>query len=236
MTWIEIYSQKWGNEAFIEIQSAGLDVNQFRREPWPPSIKITHEPTKGFFAFGDELGGTAWSVPGYPGKTSQTGRGMNTPSPGWDKKIFYFKTWLKDLKDLLVAVAEYRATPDLWSSTRSEIAVFERFGAAGLENRPFTLEEQKYVAAQLQELKTFITRTGQIEESKLVQIEARLRYLAEASTRMGRKDWLGILIATIFAIVISGLFAPERANELLGFAAALFESLYGFVSHLALPA
>jgi hypothetical protein len=105
-----------------------------------------------------------------------------------------------------------------------------------LENRPFTLEEQKYIAVQLQELKAFITRTSQTEDSKLRQIETQLKYLEEASTRMGRKDWLGILIATIFAVVISGLFAPDRANELLGFAAALFQSLYGFVSHLALPA
>lgn len=133
------------------------------------------------------------------------------------------------------AISQYHATPDLWSNIRSEKPVFERFAAADLENRPFTPEEQKYIAVQLQELKAFIIRTSQAQESVLNQIGSRLKYLEEASTRMGRKDWLGILIATVFTIVISGLFAPDRANELMGFAAALFQSLYAFVWQLPSP-
>ncbi len=53
MNWIEIYQQKWANEAFLEIQSAGLNLNEFQRRPHPPSIEIIHLPTKEYFRFGD---------------------------------------------------------------------------------------------------------------------------------------------------------------------------------------
>jgi hypothetical protein len=235
MDYSDIYSKRWANAAFLEIQSAGLNLDEFKRESFPPSIRIVHLPTREYFVFGDDNGGASWTVPGYRGRIADTGTGSNTISARWDSKIPFFKRWLKSLQELLAATAEYYATPDLWSSIRSERPVFERFGAADLENRPFTLEEQKYIAAQLQELKTFIIRTSQARESVVNQIGLRLKYLEEAATRMGRKDWLGILIATVVTIVISGLFAPDRANELMGFAAALFQSLYGFVQQLAPP-
>jgi hypothetical protein len=235
MNYSDIYSQKWANAAFLEIQSAGLNLEEFRREPFPPSIRIVHLPTKEYFVFGDDNGGAYWTMPGYPGRFSQTGTGSDSLSAGWNSKVPLFKHWLKALQELLTATAEYHATPDLWSNIRSERPVFERFAAAELENRPFTLEEQKYIAVQLQELKTFIIRTSQAQESVVNQIGSRLKYLEEAATRMGRKDWLGILIAILFTIVISGLFAPDRANELIGFAAALFQSLYGFVQQLPPP-
>ena len=186
-----------------------------------------HLPTKEYFVFGDEDGGTHGTVPGYPGVVQNP-----FSSAGWDSKIPLFRQWLRSLRELLDAIAEYRSTPDLWSSIRSEKPVFQRFAAPELQNQPFTVDEQKFIGVQLQELRAFIVRTSQTQESNLTQIEARLRYLEEASTRMGRKDWLGILIAVVFTIVVSGLFAPDRANELLGFAAALFQSLYDFVWQL----
>jgi hypothetical protein len=235
MNYNDIYSQKWANAAFLEIQSAGLNLDEFRREPWPPSIRIVHLPTKEYFVFGGDSGGTSWTKPGYPGSVIQTGTGSDSLSFGWNSRVPLFKHWLKSLQELLAATGEYHATPDLWSSIRSEGSVFERFAAADLENRPFTLEEQKYIAVQLQELKTFIIRTSQAQESVVNQVGLRLKYLEEAATRMGRKDWLGILIAIVFTVVISGFFAPDRANELMGFTAALFQSLYGFVQQLAPP-
>ena len=232
MKYVDIYSQKWANAALLKIQAAGLNLEQFKREPFPPSIRIIHLPTNEYFSFGDENGGTRWTVPGHPGRFSDTGTGRSSISAGWDKKLALFDFWLKLLKEFLSAIAEYHTTPDLWSSIHSERAVLERFAAGGLENRPFTLEEQKYIAVQLRELEAFIIRAGQAQESSLKQIESRLGYLEEASGRMGRKDWLGILIATVFAIIVSGVFAPDRANELMGFAAALFQSLYGFLLQL----
>ena len=108
MKYIDIYSQKWANAAFLEIQSAGLNLDEFKREPWPPSIKIVHLPTKEYFVFRDENGGSHWTAPGYPGVVQNPFR-----SNGWDSKIPLFKAWLRSLRELLDAIAEYRSTPDL---------------------------------------------------------------------------------------------------------------------------
>lgn len=170
MNYLEIYSKQWANTAFLEIQSIGLNVDEFRREQSPPTIRIVHAPTQNFFVFGDDQGGARWSRPGYPGKVTQTGLGLDSISAGWERKIPFFKTWLRDLKDFLVAIERFHSAPDLWSGLRAETALVRRFGSSGTNNRSFSVEEQSYIAGQLKDLKAFIVSTSHAQKRTLPKL------------------------------------------------------------------
>jgi hypothetical protein len=83
------------------------------------------------------------------------------------------------------------------------------------------------------ELKAFITATTkQLREEQTEHLESQIQYLKEAAGRMGRKDWLNILFSSLVTIVVAGVVAPERANELFGVASSLFQPMYQFILQL----
>jgi hypothetical protein len=103
-SWADINEKKYGEKANSMIQAANLNLKDFVRESYPPSFRLVYLPTQDHFAFGDEEEGASWTRPGYPGQTSQTGRG---PLQSWDAKIQYFEEWLAKLQELVTAAEEH---------------------------------------------------------------------------------------------------------------------------------
>jgi hypothetical protein len=63
------------------------------------------------------------------------------------------------------------------------------------------------------------------EQSEFV--ERRFAYFKESSTRMGRKDWLNLLLGGLVSLAIGLALDPEKARGLLRLAGAVFQSLWG---------
>jgi hypothetical protein len=63
-------------------------------------------------------------------------------------------------------------------------------------------------------------------------LESRVEQLAEASTRMGRRDWLTIFLGTMFTWTLEGLIPPEGLREGLAFAANTLGHLFGRMPQL----
>jgi hypothetical protein len=56
-------------------------------------------------------------------------------------------------------------------------------------------------------------------------VESRLNYLIESSERVGRKDWLNLLISVLVSIVISAALPPEATRELFRFVGTVLRQI-----------
>ena len=163
--------------------------------------KLIHTNTNYFFKF-DFNQGSHYCV-FSPGETKQT----DTQFPGdWNLQLSYFKNWLTYLKREIVS-------PDLWSQIDKENILAK--GVTEYEdNLLFTQSEYEKIRISLNELKEFIITTQNLSQNDLKYLETRMNYLEESSKRLGRKDWISILIGVLTNIIIGLALAPETAKEL----------------------
>lgn len=104
-------------------------------------------------------------------------------------------------------VRQITDAPDLWAEMRGRREFIEDMqGDSG--NAPFTQDEQKQIAAQLQEIKKQIRARFELTSEQIAQVDEKLDEAAEASTRMGRKDWLLLFSGVIFTLIITATVTP----------------------------
>jgi hypothetical protein len=106
------------------------------------------------------------------------------------------KSWAKEAK--LVA-----QTPDLWAELQRSRELIVNVQQTDSSNMPFTQDEQKQIAAQLQEIKKQIREQFELTSEQTAQVDERLDEIVEASKRMGRKDWFIYFLGTITALIIT---------------------------------
>jgi hypothetical protein len=238
MNWAEIYAKQYGNLALKEISEMNLPVVEFKRAPNALAFKIQHLPSRDTFSFGDALGGyvfVTWTEPGKAGETSQLAGMAQThlfSEQYWKDTFYHFRAWLVALRAFLAAVERHKATPDLWSAVQAEKALVLHIASIDSRNAPFNVEEQLYISQQLRELKEFIASSDDFQRVHFEAVEASLKYLEESAARLGRKDWLNCLFTVLMGIVISCVFAPDRARELFAMALGLFNALFEFALQL----
>jgi hypothetical protein len=190
-------------------------INQFKMQPdeflWEETksgitqdlivSKLVHSKTKYFFRF-DLTKGKHYCV-FSPGETKHT----DTQFPGsWDLQIDYFKDWLSYLKREI-------SSPDLWSKIDKE-NILAKGVTESEDNLPFTSMEFEKIQVSLNEIKEYILKTQSLSQNDVKFLETRISYLEESSKRLGRKDWISILIGVLANIIIGLALAPETAKEL----------------------
>ena len=104
-------------------------------------------------------------------------------------------TWLKEIR-LTVGV------PDYWDEMKRGQQLLAKIQKDSA-NTPFTQDEQRQIAAQLQEIKKQVREQFALASEQIAQVDEKLDEVAEASTRMGRKDWLIYFLGTITALIIT---------------------------------
>jgi hypothetical protein len=70
-------------------------------------------------------------------------------------------------------------------------------------NTPFTLDEQRQIAAQLKAIKEQLRDRFELTDEQITRIDEKLDEVVEASKRMGRKDWLVYFMGSITALIIT---------------------------------
>jgi hypothetical protein len=108
--------------------------------------------------------------------------------------------------------------PDFWETIATEKTLIGDIGSTDTENWPFSAVDQKRIRTALEEIRIFLASTQELSQAQLKIIQERLDYLADASSRMGRKDWLMIATGVFTSIVVSAAFDPKAAHELFRFA------------------
>ena len=74
-------------------------------------------------------------------------------------------------------------------------------------------------------LATHIKEDRELSTEQFQILDRQMKYLTEASARLGRKDWLNILFNVLVSFAIAGVFAPDRVNAMINYGAALFQFL-----------
>jgi hypothetical protein len=177
---------------------------------------LTHTPSQFRFAFDfDELNNhhAVYTL----GEQRPTGR---VNAGDWPTELRFVGEWLDNLK-------RETLSPNLWAGVDRQRKFVAATEPGGSDNSPFNPQEQAQIAAQLNEIKELLVRTEQLEGERLRAIEARLDYLRDASTRMGRRDWLNIFYGTIFAWALTALIPPDGVREVLIVTAHGIEHLFG---------
>jgi hypothetical protein len=172
---------------------------------------LTHRPTGYFAVFG------AHSITVSPGIKTKVEKFWHEDD--WANKTNICTHWLVDLQEEVTA-------PDLWATIGQEKALSTAASSASLDNRPFTAAEQSLIATKLAEIKAYLLEGEQFDHKQAETVEREFAYLRESSERLGRKDWLNIVLGGLFGLAVTLALDPEKARGLLRLAGTVFQTLW----------
>lgn len=196
------------NQILQILEAGGWRAADFEWEEVPSRTFIMNNVARlryrssGFFFTFDSNGSDKFYVKCSP--WAETVEGF-LDAKSWNGQIDLFGRWLNYLSREITS-------PDLWASISQEANLIE--SAADDVNTQFTAEEKSYILSGLDEIKQYLLTAHKIDPELL---EGRIKYLIEASERMGRKDWINILVSVLISIVIQTAFSPAATRELFGF-------------------
>ena len=104
-------------------------------------------------------------------------------------------------------------SPDLWTAISQESDLLEAT-SSDEANTLFTADEKAYVLIGINEIKKYLLTAHKVDPEL---VESRLNYLAEASDRVGRKDWINLLLSVLVGIVIQAALPQDATHELFRF-------------------
>ena len=139
----------------------------------------------------------------------------------WEVHLKVIRTeWLPNLKREIEA-------PDLWAAVSQEKQLVEAASSSKAENTAFTQEELGYISTQLREIKEFLFRTQPLTSEQKLFVEVRFTYLEESASRVGRVDWLNIVVATLVGIGVQTALPPDTIRDLFRFVGSALSQLFG---------
>jgi hypothetical protein len=128
-------------------------------------------------------------------------------------------------------LSKVKSHADLSEAFRRELDPFEALAKShsaieSATNETFQPEEQAQILARLGTLELHVKeQAATLTEAQTQILTREIRYLGEASQRMGRKDWLNVLFSVVISFVTNGVYAPDRAHELVNYVGSLFAFL-----------
>ncbi len=194
------------NAIFQEIVEAGLDPNECDLTEGAKEVNISHVPSRSYFI----LGGDALR---YSGSYAVGGSTISWPYEDfmWAKVPERVRRWAEEVKRDV-------DTPDLWAELQRKRVVLTGARYEAVENTLFTPAEQAQIAKQLREIKDYVRKTDLLSSQQMSRLEARLDEAAEASRRIGRKDWLLLFCGVMFTVIVTNLLPPEAVQHILAMA------------------
>jgi hypothetical protein len=189
------------NEIFKAIEAVGLDPGQFDLNYSDSEVRIKHKRSGSYFFIGGR--------PGHYVGNGIVGDGPDTRYElySWDPLISRIRLWFQLVKNDL-------DTPDLWAELQRETRLLGADPSVVTENTLFTGDEQKEIARRLEQAAKYMRETHSLSMAQMRALDEKLDYVIEASTRLGRKDWLNIFIATILGYVFIAALPPESARTI----------------------
>jgi hypothetical protein len=188
------------------------------------SQRLTHLPTGEYFQFARDLSENQLFYPCFT-NMEHGGVGQLVSPTKFDEVLLYFQTsWIPALVRYMALIAKYKDAPDPFVKVTQSLTVEEFANASNVGNDSFTDGQRAVVVHQVLNFKQYVIDNGTVGD-RVDELEAKMQYLIEASDRLGKKDWLMIFISVVTGILVAGLFAPDRAKELLDYGLGLFAFL-----------
>jgi hypothetical protein len=142
--------------------------------------------------------------------------------------IAWFDLWL-------VHIRRETEIPDLWDGLEGDNQLLQDATGQSSENLHFTQAELTQVRGALEEIKSSVLQTKELTDTQRRIVDARFNHMEEAATRMGRKDWLTIVIGNLLGIAFSLALNGDSTRDLFGFAALVIKRVLGAMLYLAGP-
>jgi hypothetical protein len=193
------------NDIITAIRAIGLDPVEFSLEkPNDRDLaRIKHRSSESSFDIVENRGRAEYESTYRVGDELPQSFG----SRAWPELMQIFGTWLENVnRDL--------ETPDLWTELQSEAKLLEFDSGDPADNTPFTRQEQAEIAQRLQELAENARNTYSLSEVQMRALNEKLSYLVDAAGRLGRTDWRGLLIGTMFSFALSAALPPDPARHI----------------------
>jgi hypothetical protein len=122
---------------------------------------------------------------------------------GWPNVERLTRSWVEQIK-----------TPNAWAGSDQAKDAFTSAQGEETGNAPFTEGEQRQIAAQLQDIEKHLKEEFDLPNDEIAQIKEKLDEVAEASKRMGRKDWLVYFLGAITALIITATVAAPVGEHI----------------------
>jgi thioester reductase-like protein len=198
------------NSVFDEIIKQGLNPGEFQwvdvESPYNGDSvivsKLEHQ-SEYYYIFDNDEGEfySQWSPHDEVVKSDEYVEHKN-----WGEQFSSFQLWLEYLKREI-------ESPDLWNAIAQESEIIDAT-TSGDSNTQFTKEEKAYIFSGIEEIKQYLLTAHKLDPEL---VESRLNYLAEASERVGRKDWINLLLSVLIGIVVAAALPPETTREIFRF-------------------
>lgn len=222
--------KKHRNAIVMCITESGFSWSEFAVDEKPSpngtggKLRLFHSPTNFYFTISaNEMG--SYQVEFSPGESDRIKSRPDGPIT-WPGVLGYLKIWLKLL-------AEEIQAPDLWHAVSGDTQLIRL--AADQGNQTFTPEEQIKVKLALGEIKAYLIKSQQLSETQTKKIDGQFKYMEEAAGRLGRKDYINIVISTLFMIAYDQAFSTDATIEILKFAGQVFKQVLHHVFYLTGP-
>ena len=200
-----VLTRRQRNNIFAALEGKGLDPARCRLiatqnpDSGEPAIEIVHEPTKSWFDLTLEPTQYLfqWRVQDGPSSLDLAG------GREWGDVLEQLEYWADEVQ----YVTE---TPDFWAELQQVPEILVASQAADASNAPFTPGEQAEISARIDQVKDVVRRENpELTAGQLAAIEQGLDEVKEASTRVGRKDWIVMINGTLLGLVANGLVPPH---------------------------
>lgn len=126
----------------------------------------------------------------------------------WDQILDKLASWAREVRYEIDA-------PDLWAELQQVPAVLAAAQSAETSNAPFTLSEQTEISGRLDEIKKLMREKFELTPEQLSAIKQTLDDVKEASTRLGRKDWLMMFFGATVSVVFTDAVPPAVIRTVL---------------------
>jgi hypothetical protein len=194
--------EKWQRNAiFKAVEAGGLDLHECTFVYGDEGGRITHLPSASYFDLrGDVIRYVSTMVVGDDHE--------RISRFSWVTAEERIRKWAKDVKRDV-------ETPDLWAEIEREGEILTGLRYVGVENTPFTLDEQAHIAEQLERIKESAKTTYALSDAQMLALEAKLDEVKDASARLGRKDWVLLFGGVMLTVIVTGLLPPEAVQNIL---------------------
>jgi hypothetical protein len=208
--------QKWQRNQILEvIQGAGLDPREFNLEDeGAEKTRIKHKSSESYFI----IGGNSLHYAGHY---------VVGDASDWPYEAYSWQTLITRVSGWLAQVKSDLETPDLWAELQREAKLLGGASNEAKENTPFTGEEQKEIERRLGELAEYLRRTHSLSEPEMQILNAKLDYLVDAASRLGRIDWRNAFVGVALGYIVMLALPPESVRSIF----QTFVALLGAIGH-----
>ena len=214
------------NFLFIGLQSKGFSPADFDLVEIPGEriAELTHRSSKYYFNIVVGFTGA------YDVSLSQGTQLLHEKRPcgNWSDVAHHFGRWLANL------IREVE-TPDSWKAIGGDTQLVKDATEQASDNQPFKPEELAQVRDALNEIKAYFVTTHQLSDAQTKFIDAKFEYMKESASRLGRKDWINIVISTLLGIATTLTLNGDGTRDLFRFAGQIIRQTLGTMLYLAAP-